>query len=176
MGAPGKERALEEERCPGCKGLIIDGVCPFCTSPIPGLRPVEPDPPRAPTVAPGSPAVSVAANVLVLVLGVAWLVISVLQFGVSLGNRPGAAPFLLFVAAVLSLIVGVYTVYVAWAMLRRTYRIQGQLMLVAAVGVLWGTIDALLFEDWFLLVFVPVHLMVGVFAFAGSRYLGGERS
>jgi hypothetical protein len=71
---------MDEERCPGCGGQIIDGVCPLCTLPIPGLHPLEPDPPKAPVAPPGSPRVHIAVNVLVLALGLYWIVTAGLQF------------------------------------------------------------------------------------------------
>lgn len=161
---------MDEERCPGCKGLIIDGVCPFCTSPIPGLQPLEPNPPTAPVAPPSSARIRVAANLLVLALGVYWIAAAGRQFHVALDNRPGGAPFLLFAVAILSLVVGAYTGYVAWMMFRRSYGAQGQLALVAVAGIGWGVFVLLLLEDWYQLLVILLHAVVGAFALAGSRY------
>lgn len=167
---------MDEELCPGCRGLIIDGVCPYCTSPIPGLQPLEPEAPKAAAAGPGSPRVRGAMNLLVLSLGAYWVASAGRQFQLALDNRPGGGPLLLFGVALLSLIIGSYTGYAAWMMFRRSYRAQGQLVLAGVVGVAWGVFVLLLLEDWYQLLAVLLHAIVGVFAAAGSRYFELDRS
>jgi hypothetical protein len=167
---------MDEERCPGCRGLIIDGVCPYCTSPIPGLQPLEPEAPEAAAAERGSPRVRGAMNLLVFALGAYWVAAAGRQFQLALDNRPGGGPLLLFGVALLSLIIGSYTGHVAWMMFRRSYRAQGQLMLVAVAGIAWGIFVLLLLEDWCQLPVVLLHAIAGVFAAAGSRYFELDRS
>ncbi len=83
---------MDEERCPGCRGLIIDGVCPFCTSPIPGLQTLEPDPPKAPTAKPFSKGVCRAVDILVMVLGLLWVGLVVLFYRASRAYGSGGGP------------------------------------------------------------------------------------
>ena len=163
------------ERCPSCGGLIIDGQpCPHCTSPIPGCHGpvVEAPPRRALEVVPAPARSRVTVNLLVLGTGLYWIVTSFRQLFGALNNGPGSASLLLYVVAVLSLIVGVYAMYVAWMMYRRAYRIQGQLVLASVVGACWGVFVPLLLGNSYQLLVVPFHVLLGAAALAAPRYLG----
>jgi hypothetical protein len=163
-----------DEYCPSCGGPIIEGgPCPHCTSPLPGYHgPLEPEAPGR--VIPSAPTGSVRARVAVMVLpvglGLYWIVTAVRQYAGARNNGPGGDSLLLFVVAVLSLIVGLYTLYVAWAVFRRSYRVQGQLVLVSLLGTCWGVFVPLLLGGPYQYLVVPFHVALGVLAITQPRY------
>jgi len=166
-----RQDALDEERCPGCRGLIVDGVCPYCTSPIAGLQPVEPDPLAAPAaMASRPPAAYWAVCVLVLLIGLAWIGLAIFFYRVSRDSGPGGGSLVLYSFALVHLAVGLFSAYAAVTMMRRSYNVQGQLVLASVLGIGWGTFITLLFEQWWLSAATPFYLVVAVFALAGSRY------
>jgi hypothetical protein len=132
--------------------------------------PPEPEPPKVPAGPPGSPRLRIAAGLLESALGVFWIAMAGLLFNVSVDNRPGGAPFVVFAVGVPCLVVGLYTGYAGWATFRRAYNVQGQLVFASILGVGWGIFLFLLIGLWYLLLPIPFHALVGVFALGGSRY------
>ena len=165
---------MDGERCPSCHGPIFnDGPCLHCTSPLPGYHgPLQGalEMPSAPAVPPAFARVRMGVYVLVLGLGAYWIIAAALQLRGALSNGPGGGSFLLLIVAVLSLVVSAYTVYVAWMMSRRSYRIQGQLVLASAIGIGWGIFIPLLLGNWYQALVLPFHAAVAVLALAGSRF------
>jgi hypothetical protein len=179
-GQPLDENAECADRCPNC-GLPIaaDGPCPRCGMAVSVYRgPVE-TPPAAskpPAATPAPSGVRIALNVLILLLGVYWLVTGVRQCVAAVANSPGQELLLLFAVAVLSLIVGVYTVYVSWSMYRYVYRVRGQLVLSSALCTFWGLFVPVLLGGWYQVMVVPLHVLLGVLALTTPRYFDAETS
>ena len=165
---------MDIEYCPSCGGPIIEGgPCPHCTSPLPGYHgPLEPPAPGRviPNSPPGSVRARAAIMVLLVGLGLYWLATAVRQFRGAMNNGPGGESLLLFIVAVLSLLVSLYPLYVAWAMFRRSYRVQGQLVLVSLVGTCWGVFVPMLLGGAYQYLVIPFHVALGVLGVTQSRH------
>lgn len=172
---PTKESAVEEERCPGCRGLIIDGVCPFCTLPIPGMEASahEEEMPQLPTPPPVPPpplGLRIGANALAVLPALYWLGIGSWILWFSVDNRPGPGGFIGMGFAIICLVVGLYACRAAWSMLRLSYSAQGQVVFASVLGIAWAVFLSLAFEYWLFSLVIAVHLIVGILALKGTRF------
>ena len=163
---------VEDDRCPNC-GLPItaDGPCPRCGMEVSIYRgPPVPVPPRQ--TDPPSPRsrLYMWLNVLVLVLGAFWLGLTVVMCLAVLNGGLGGGVLFGFFAGIANLVVATYHFYVAVAVYRRSYRVQGQLVLASAVGIGLGVFIAILFGWWPPLLATPFHLAVSGFAVFGGRH------
>ena len=163
---------MEPKRCPKC-GLPSygDSHCSNCMAPLTGLEEPFVDKRAASPITPGSRFVSTMAGILVLGLGVYWLWI----FGQELANALDSRPEVIggarvYAVAILSAIMGLYTLFVSLLLFRRSYRARGELILVSVAGIILGVLVPVLLGSWYQIAVVGAHAVMVLFALFGARF------
>ena len=163
---------MEPKLCPKC-GLPSygDSHCSNCMAPLTGAeKPFVDHRARSP-ITPGSRFVSTMAGILVLGLGAYWLWIFAQELMNALDSRPdvvGGAR--VYAVSILSLVMGLYTLFVALLLFRRSYRARGELILISVVGIILGVLVPVLLGNWYQVAVVGAHAVLMLFALFGSRF------
>lgn len=163
---------MEAKRCPKC-GLPSygDKYCSACMTPLTPGQMIEPKNKPKPVVTASSKFISNMAGVLVLGLGAYWLWIFARELTNALDSRPdvvGGAR--VYAVSLLSLVLALYTIFVAFLIFRRSFRARGELILVSVVGIVLGVVVPVLLGSWYQIAVVGAHGVLVLFALFGSHF------
>lgn len=114
----------------------------------------------------GLNAISVIIVVLLIVLGIFWLGVGVLQFTVGVNNSTSGMTG----TGIWNVIWAVVELWFVRGVVRRYRQMVSTLTWIAAIGSIFGIVQILLVGAWLQILVVPLYIVLGVLAQANKDY------